>query len=371
MKIIHIINSLHMGGAERQLEQLVSLSPVNTIVVSLISDKTLIYDRLIESGISVKLFNIKVDGYVHTLFKLRQFLISEVEKETLIQSWLYISNLLSFIIVKSISFKLPILWSIRRSSVPSGINGVVSRVCGLVSKLVKIQIVCCAKSGIINHINSGYSCKNFHYIPNIVNHEVFKPSENFLKINASPLIIGTVGRNVPEKGYYYLAETVKYLLGNNEFSEVVNNIKFVLIGRNLNFYDYFESDVLLQVKRIVTIVDETEHVDQYMKSFDVYCQPSLTEGFPNVLAESMASGAVPIATNVGDTSIIVGETGYLVNSKSAVEISNAIRNFYNLPDKEKIKLKKMSVSRVKENFSSDRVISDYTDLYDSHFINIR
>jgi glycosyltransferase involved in cell wall biosynthesis len=152
---------------------------------------------------------------------------------------------------------------------------------------------------------------------------------------------------------------------------VVNNIKFVLIGRNLNFYDYFESDVLLQVKRIVTIVDETEHVDQYMKSFDVYCQPSLTEGFPNVLAESMASGAVPIATNVGDTSIIVGETGYLVNSKSAVEISNAIRNFYNLPDKEKIKLKKMSVSRVKENFSSDRVISDYTDLYDSHFINIR
>ncbi len=56
-------------------------------------------------------------------------------------------------------------------------------------------------------------------------------------------------------------------------------------------------------------------VDRIYRACDVTVLPSLFEGTPNVLLESMSSGVPVVATDVSDNAIVVadGETGYLVS----------------------------------------------------------
>ena len=53
------------------------------------------------------------------------------------------------------------------------------------------------------------------------------------------------------------------------------------------------------------------------------------ESFPNVIAEAMLYGTFPIATNIGETSNIVGSFGDIIPiNQSPVEISRLIYKYY-------------------------------------------
>jgi glycosyltransferase involved in cell wall biosynthesis len=49
------------------------------------------------------------------------------------------------------------------------------------------------------------------------------------------------------------------------------------------------------------------------------------EGFSNAIAEGMAAGLVPVATDVGDARVIIGDTGTIVPPRSPSELAGAIR----------------------------------------------
>lgn len=79
-------------------------------------------------------------------------------------------------------------------------------------------------------------------------------------------------------------------------------------------------------------------VDKYYSQSHIIILPSLSEGFPKVIAEAASYGCIPVVTNISSISqyIINGETGFLLDNNSPVSISTTLKVVANHAGQKKI-----------------------------------
>jgi len=70
---------------------------------------------------------------------------------------------------------------------------------------------------------------------------------------------------------------------------------------------------------------QPEQLPELLGKHQFYIQVSMTEGFPNALIEAMACGCVPIVSQVGVMPEIIGDTGYILESKDPQLLEKLIR----------------------------------------------
>jgi glycosyltransferase involved in cell wall biosynthesis len=101
-------------------------------------------------------------------------------------------------------------------------------------------------------------------------------------------------------------------------------------------------------------------------AFDVATlSSSYGEGFPNVLAEAMASGTPCVATDVGDAAQILGEVGLLVPPGQATKLAVAWLQLLAEPSSLAERRRLQARDRVEQNFSIAQMIAAYSMLYKS------
>jgi glycosyltransferase involved in cell wall biosynthesis len=103
-------------------------------------------------------------------------------------------------------------------------------------------------------------------------------------------------------------------------------VRFVLVGRGNDSRRI--QKILSTIKRRDKIITTGYQPDaiEYMASFDVYVQSSLSEGVSRSVVESLCLGVPVVATAVGGTPELIEEnvSGILVPPKDPKAIANAI-----------------------------------------------
>lgn len=89
-------------------------------------------------------------------------------------------------------------------------------------------------------------------------------------------------------------------------------------------------------------------------ALDLLVSSSITEGFSNVIAEAMACGVPCVATDVGDSAWLMGNTGEVVPPHEPVALANAMGKLLARRPRTAIQIRQ----RIVEQFSVEKLVAD-------------
>ncbi len=317
MKVVHIITCLDVGGAETMLTRLLLAAPEpgkDQVVISL-KDIGPLGQQLQQQGVDVYAMQMSAGGAgIMALFRLMR-LLRHLQPD-LVQTWMYHADLLGGLAAKLAGCQ-HIVWGIRGTFTPIGRPWThrIMQLCARLSDYIPSKILCVAESARHSHIAYGYEPGRMHVIGNGLDLTAFDQATShpvdlrqLAGWCAGHVLIGCVGRFHPDKGQDLFIQAAAALLQRH------STVRFVMIGRDCETKNL---QLVTQIKSLgladhLLLLGERADIPACLAGLDLFCLPSRTEGFPNVLAEAMAAGVPAIATNVGDVSRLVEDTVLVV-----------------------------------------------------------
>ncbi|HMV46512.1 MAG TPA: glycosyltransferase [Blastocatellia bacterium] len=182
----------------------------------------------------------------------------------------------------------------------------------------------------------------------------------------SDFVIGTVARLNATKDTITLARA----FANLHQMQSASNLKLLIVGDGSE-RARLETFVTEQgLNREVIFAGLRHDVPRLLQAMDVFALPSLSEGMPLTVLEAMAARLPVVATRVGALPELVeeGSTGFLVAPKDADVLADRLARLHNNP----ILMKSFGAEagrKVEREFSLDRMLRRYADLYHSVFQN--
>lgn len=120
----------------------------------------------------------------------------------------------------------------------------------------------------------------------------------------------------------------------------------------------------LQVEDYITFHPGTKDIRNEYQTHDVFCLPSLREGFPNTLCEAMSCGCPVLCSRVCDNPLIVeeGKNGLMFNPESSIDMANVISHFLQLSCEKRTQMGIRSRELALEKFSEEVFVQKYIKL---------
>lgn len=372
MKVVHIITGLGDGGAEAALYRLVGSSEkasADHCVVSL-SDEGKYASMLRAKGISVHCLDmpkgsLSIDG----LFGLWRIL--RRERPNVVQTWMYHANLVGGVLARLAGIK-NVVWGLHHTLLLPGTTGrstrAVDRLCARLSPWVPRKIIGCAQESMRVHVVNGYDGAKFVVVPNGYDTSLFTPDgqarisvRNELEIPADVPVLGLVGRWDPLKDHANLLAATRHVRERHQ------RVQLLLVGSGCDASNKELVDVVARegLTDCVHLLGRRGDVPAIMNALDVHVLSSMSEAFPNVVAEAMACGTPCVVTNVGDAADIVGSTGWSVPARNPAALADAISVALRESESQEewAKRKALARQRIVERFSLGAMISGYNEVW--------
>ena len=355
--MVHVItNFAGVGGAEMMLARLIQFTEdqYQHVIISLMKTSE-VYQSTLDGCQSYYALGWNGINTFGTIKKLRG-LLKQLQPKT-VQCWMYHANAITSLSVIGLAQKPNVVWGIHHSLASPKDESISTKIALGLSKVLSQQpsaIIYCAHSSKQQHADFGFQNAHQHVIANGVFLDKFQPNVQLHQ----PTVIGFAGRYHSAKGYPYLFETMSLLKNENIIFKIAGG------GASLDNPDLkalFEQ-YQLDAKK-VHLLDQIYDMPAFYQSIDAFLMTSITEGFPNVLVEAMASGLPCISTDVGDAKYIVQDLGGIVPPRNAQALADAILAYVQKNEAEKQALKQATRERVEQNFSIATVSRQYMQVW--------
>jgi glycosyltransferase involved in cell wall biosynthesis len=368
--VIHLITTLSQGGAERVLSQVVPRPDEHRderhLVVSLVPGG-MFADELIAAGVEVRDLGMR-PGRDVTRGTLRLARLLRAVRPQMVVSWMYHASLLDLLArpFAGPSRRARMVWMVRGSlhslaGLPWHTRSTV-RLLALFSKRPE-AITTNSRTGRLHHARVGYRPRGWILLPNGCDTEEFLPDDDdrtvvrrALGIPPDATVAICVARNHPQKDHATLL-TAAATAGRSGIG-TSGALELVLVGSG--------TEALSDGGRAglrVHGLGERRDVRTLLRAADLIVSSSLTEGLPNALLEGMASGLVPIATDVGDCRDVIGETGRVVPPADVEGLAAALSDMLHMDHAERSELGRRARDRVVERYDADLARREYRGLW--------
>lgn len=369
MRILHIITGLKDGGAEAVLYRLCVHDQTHKHHVVSLMDAGKYGSLLEERGVRVACLNMKKGRVsVRGLWKLWR-LIRKLQPDT-IQTWMYHADLLGGVTAR-LAGQRNIIWGIRHSTLDPAESPrstiFVAKACARLSRFVPRRIICCAEKAQEVHAGLGYNRARMRVVPNGYDLSIFQPNpaaglqlRQELALSLTEPVIGFVARFDPYKDHETLLRALEIL---NEKGHCPQSL---LIGTGMESANTVLTDRIsnLGLTRCVKLLGRRNDIPTVMNALDLHVMSSISEGFPNVLAEAMACGTPCVSTDVGDAVAIIGDTGRTVPPRDPQALADAIIDLLAERDGPAWEKRRNAARHhVAENFSIERMVESYHEAW--------
>ena len=151
---------------------------------------------------------------------------------------------------------------------------------------------------------------------------------NELGISENSTVVGTVGRFSSVKGFKYLVEAFGRL------AEKRKDISLLLVGQGPEEAALVKMADDMAVRERIFFTSGKRPLEEYFSAIDIFCMPSLNEGFGLAVVEAMSSGKTCIVSAVGGLTEVVtdGVDGVVVSPADPKELAEAIERVSDDPD---------------------------------------
>ena len=304
------------------------------------------------------------------LFRLVR--IIRTTRPAVVHSWLYHADLLA-ILALALSGRRSatrLIWGIRCSDMDMRRYARTTRWirAGLSRLSSRTDLVLCnSDAGRTAHERLGYRPPRWHVLPNGLDLEHYRPQYDAraevrreLGLADDDFVIGMCARVDPMKDHRTFVEAAC------RFAEIEPNARFVLIGPGTDKRGT-ELDRVISSSGVAwrfVRLGRRRNVARIHATLDVAALTSaFGEGFPNVLAEAMACGVPCVATDVGDSSSIIGDTGLIVPPRDAKALAAAWGVLRNEAEIERAGRSMAARRRAEDRYAIENIVSDYAVLY--------
>lgn len=369
MRVLFVIGSLGVGGAERLLLNLVvrlNMRGIESMIVSVSSLVDAVGDRKLRPEIVTLGFDSTIFD-LHGLMKASRTLASIVStyKPDIVHSHVYIADILSWISVPS---GMPLIstlhgvdaWWMNQLRILSFCK---TKSYAALAQWRHVRFV--AVSEDVKHqaeTMAGLYRAHIAVIANGVDTDWFVPRVGH---TTQPFIIAQVGRFVPEKGHKTAIRALATLRRSKP------QARLVLVGSGPLRGECEAFATTLGIRSEVDFVGSHSDVRPWLWSAATLWMPSETEGLPLACLEAMSCGLPIVASDVGGLPEIVDPTcGYIVRRGDSEALSRVTSLLMESPEHAKA-LGQAARQKVQRDYSLDKATDAYVALYQEVADNVR
>ena len=371
MKILHVITGLSTGGAELMLFKLLSCLVRETVSNEVVSLTGIgpVGERITDLGVKVHALGMgRGLPSPPKLFSLARMM--REARPDIVHAWMYHANLLAGLAAK-FARSPPVIWGIRQSNLDPRLSKrstiLTARLCARLSTRLPARILCCSAVARDVHVALGYAPEKMAVIPNGFDLERFRPDgeariavRRELGIGLEAPLIGLVARFDPQKDHRSFIRAAARLLESGASAH------FLLCGEgidadNRELGGWIEAAGIGANCHLLGLRDDMAAITA---ALDIAVSSSaFGEGFSNAVAEAMACGVPCVVTDVGDSGLMVEDTGRVVAPKDAEALGNAMAGLLAIGAERRAELGRAARRRVEENYSLADIAARHLAFY--------